>query len=183
MDILADPKFVFMSRPYDRRVGAVPVRIACVFSWITVILTSAVLAVYFSQLSSWSSVSLFAVLGFAVYTALVTYEWGRESRERYELALDGERVRLISHDELQDKAIKQQMWLSDVLGAHFYQRRGTNYLLLRASRKYLELPLSSFGQEAERQIIDYVQRYGVTVNGVPEPLVHLRGSAETILTQ
>lgn len=183
MDINADPKFVFISRPYERRVGAIPVRIACVFSWITVILTSIVLAVYASQLSIWSSVCLFAVLGFAVYTALVTYEWGRESREQYELALDGERIRLISHDELQDTAIKQQIWLGDVVRAHFYKRRGTNYLLLRANGKFLELPLSSFGEEAEREIIAYVQRYGVSISGVPEPLVYLRGLAETILTQ
>jgi hypothetical protein len=183
MDTLADPKFVFISRPYERRAGAMPVRIACVFSWITVILTSIVLAVYAPQLSIWSSVSLFAVLGFAVYTALVTYEWGREDQENYELALDGECVRLLTHDEMQDTAIKQQIWLSDVVGAHFYQRRGTNYLLLRGGRKFLELPLSSFGQEAERQIIDHVQRYRINISGLPGPLVHLRGSAETILTQ
>ncbi len=183
MDIIADPKFVFISRPYERRMGAIPVRFACVFSWITVVLTSVVLAAYASQLPLWTSVSLFAVLGFAVYTALVTYESGRESRERFELALDGERVRLLSHDELQDKSIKQQIWLTDVLGAHYYQRRGVDYLLLRASRKFLELPLSSFGESAERQIINYVLRHGVKVSGLPRPLVHLRGSAETILTQ
>lgn len=183
MDIIADPKFVFISRPYERRVGALTIRAACIFSWITVVLTSVVLAVYSSQLPLWSSVSLFAVLGFAVYTAIVTYESGRESRERYELALDGERVRLLTHDELQDKAIKQQIWLTDVLGAHFYQRRGVDYLLLRASRKFLELPLSSFGKSAERQIINYIQRHGINVSGLPSPLVHLRGSAETILNQ
>ncbi len=66
-DINADPKFVFISRPYERRMGAIPVRFACVFSRITVVLTSVVLAAYASQLPLWTSVSLFAVLGFAVY--------------------------------------------------------------------------------------------------------------------
>ncbi len=179
----ADPKFVFISRPYERRVGSVPLRIACLLSWVTVLLASAILIVYAPQLSAWSTASMFAVLGIAIYTALITYESGRESRERYELALDGERVRLISHDELQDTAIKQQIWLTDVMGAHFYQRRGADYLLLRASRRFLELPLSSFGKSAERQIISYVQRYGVDVGGLPGPLVQLRGSAETISTR
>lgn len=183
MQILTNSPTVFISHPFDRQENPGPVLVACVFSWITVVLATAVLVANVNQMSIWGSVCLLVVIGFGIYTALVTYEWAKEDDERYEIALDGDVVRLTSHDELLDTTIRRQIWLRDVVRAHLYQRRGTHFLILRAPRKFLEIPLSSFGSAAEKQIIAYIAERGVHIGGLPSPMIYLRGSAETILSQ
>jgi hypothetical protein len=115
--------------------------------------------------------SLVVVCGFAVYMVFLTYDLVKDSQQRYELLIDGDQISLSSYDKQQRSRINQQISLREVTSAEYYEPRDTSSLLLKGRSTTLEIPLWSFGPEAEKKIVLHVKKMGVQIVGIPNDVV------------
>jgi len=170
VSIITPHKLKFHSRAYEKRIGLGPMRIAIALAWVIVVGTFlvAIVAVKSSQL--WGSLALLSVFSFGAYMLFLSNVWLKGSNEQYELSIDDDHLDLSTYNEQNQTSTIQQIELSEVTTAEYYQPRDTCNLLLNSEKCSLEIPLWSFGPIAERKIVDYVRSKGVQVTGIPNDI-------------
>ncbi len=164
-------KLRFVSRPYGKRIGLIPMALAILFSWPIVAISYVIATSELGRYKVWGSVSLLLVGLFAVYILFLTLRLIKESRFQHELTIEGDHVSLIIFDQRDGAVRRQQVSLKDVISAEYFEPRDTSSLLLKGNGQALEIPLWSFGPESEKKIIDRVRAMGVKIVGIPNDLV------------
>ena len=162
---------MFLSRPYLRRIGLIPMSIFTALAWLLIPLTFALASLDVRYLILWGSIMWLAVAWLSMYIVLLTYRWIKDSQERHELVLDGDLISLTTVARKQMNGLTQQISLREVTFAEYYEPRDTANLLLRGRVSSLEIPLWSFGPEAEKKIVDYVRMNGIEVLGIPSSVL------------
>ncbi|HEY9788802.1 MAG TPA: hypothetical protein V6D22_00290 [Candidatus Obscuribacterales bacterium] len=143
--------------------------IGIVLAWIALAL-AVVLSLASVKTFAWSSpLRVLILLGAAVYLTYITYQWIADSRFRFEVELDGDLLTFRSYDQWQRKSEEQHIFLPEVLAAEYFQPQDEANLRLRTSKGNINIPLWSFGPEAETKIAHYIRSRGVDVIGIAQP--------------
>jgi len=164
-------KMRFVSRPYQKKMGLIATAVAVLFSWPIVAISYVIASSELGRYKIWGPISLLLVGAFATYILILTYRLIRESRCQYELTIEGDRVSLTTIDQQDGSANRQQVSLSKVISAEYFEPRDSSSLLLKGDGTALEIPLWSFGPESESKIVAYVRALGVNIVGIPNDIV------------
>lgn len=170
MATLTKNKLRFVSRPFERRVGLIPVTIAIAISWLIVAMAMFMSLAYVKVASFFGPFTVVASIALAVYLSFLTATWIKQSHMRYELEIGETSIKLIAYDKKSNRREEEEIDLQDVLQAEYYEARDVASLLLRGRVRDLDIPLWSFDPHEEEQIVAYVRVRGVRVIGIPVDL-------------
>lgn len=171
MATITERRLKFISRPHERRVGLIPLTVALLLAWIIAGfgIVSAAYAIKASAV--WGILSLGIVVALMSYIVFITFQMFAGGKESYELTIDGDFISLTTLDELKRAKNIQQISLDDIELAEYYEPRDTCNLLLRGRAREVEIPLWSFGPEAETKIVNYIRNRGVKIIGIPNDII------------
>lgn len=160
----------FTSQPYQRRIALIPMSIGIIAGWtmVAVGVLAAIIALRYYPL--YGSLVAVAVGGLVAFMGFLTFSWVRDRRMSYELKIDADALTLVSYDTKRDHRIIDHVQLSQITYAEYYPAGDVSALLLRTEMKEIDIPLWSFGPEAEREILIQLQMKGVDINE-PTPYV------------
>lgn len=164
-------KLRFRSRQCDRHIGMIPVITGIASFWLLsgiALMEAGIIARH--SASTAALVLLFlCTIGFVLL--FKCFKWIKEKDEHYVLSLDGDLLSLAAYDELERARSIQQVLLTDVKTADYYELPKSRNLLLHGKKDDVRIPLWSFRSDVAKKIIDYVQSHGVTVVGVTNDFV------------
>lgn len=156
-------KLEFLSRPYERRVALIPMTIGIMLAWFVLacFIGICVILVRHAMFAGWITIAITAAL--IAYLIYLTRQWMTDGDYSYQLVIEGNRITLSSVNFKQSKIKSQEMLLSDINSAEYYEPRDVASLLLRADHDEIEIPLWSFGPDVEKRIIDFMKSKGVKI--------------------
>jgi hypothetical protein len=157
----------FLSRPYERRIGLIPMSVFLGLGWTLSVASILVASWFFRYYALYSSIWIFAACGLAVYFALVTGRWIKDSRMHHELTLDQNRIRLVSRDARTNQQFVQSLDQNAVKSAEYYRAQDAGSILLNGRNEDLDIPLWSFGPGAEQKIVTWLREHDIPITTVP----------------
>ena len=170
MNTTSPKRIRFVSRPCFRRIGLIPMTVAIVLACTLVALDILRSTLFLDYSKLWSFISVFPVLGLAACAVILTLRFIQEGKQ-HELQIDGDSIILSTFDERQGTKDKEQISLKEVFSAEYFVPLDTSSLLLNGSSNSLEIPLWSFGPDAEREIVGQIQARGVQILGIPTDIL------------
>jgi hypothetical protein len=154
------------SRPYQQRIAFVPISIALVFAWVVVI-TSLILLFNLKTLPLYCS---FVVMAAGTYLTFFTGNYIEDSKQQYELQIDSKQISLSVYNQYKNTRIKQQISLGELISAEYFTTKDVSSLFLHGKNNDLEIPLWTFGPQAEHKVIDYIKAHGIETTYIPSPV-------------
>jgi hypothetical protein len=145
-------------------------RIGIVVGWIALAFALVMNLARAHVLGWWSPLTALILLCAAAYLTYLTYQWIADSRFQFELDIDGDVMKFRSYDRWQRKTVEQVISLPEVMAAEYYEPQDEASLRLRMPKGNVDIPLWSFGSDAETKIVHYIRSRGVEVIGIPNPL-------------
>lgn len=162
--IVSDNDYIkLVSRPYHQRIALIPVSIALVLGWLIVI---AALVLLFTLQAMPFYFLFIAMLG-GTYLAFVTISYIKDSKQQYELQINGKQITLLAFDKDRNTRTRQQISLGELISAEYFTPRDTSSLFLHGKNNDVEIPLWTFGPQQEYIVIDYLKAHGVKTIDVP----------------
>lgn len=163
-------KIRFRSRPTDRHVGIIPVITGLASLWLLAGIALMEAGVIARYSASAAAILLLALCSIGFILLYKCFKWIKENDEHYVLSLDGDLLSLAAYDELERAKSIQQVFLSEVKTADYYEVPESRNLLLHGKND-VRIPLWSFRSDVAKRIVDYVRSHGVTVVGVTNDFV------------
>lgn len=115
---------------------------------------------------------MLTVAALSPFLFFVSYQRIKDAFDIYELELGGDQVKLSLFNRAGEWKKKQSFYLKDIRRAEYYQTRDTASIVLRTLTEDMDIPLWSFGPNAERQIVEYVHSRGIKTVGIPNDVVY-----------
>lgn len=168
MGITTSTNLRFISKPSRKARTLAPMQWAIVVGWILTMM----LFIAASHIMQHNMISgaLMLIMGsaFGYHMAGVTVEVVKASHSSFDLSLDGNFITLSSRGTSKHDSTIKRLPLSDISLGEYYSMKDSCSLILYGAQTQLELPLWSFGPEAEASIISYLRARGIPITHLPE---------------
>lgn len=172
MAIRTHERLKFSSRPYHRRVALLPTSLSLAVAWLF-LASWLTLAFYMMPIIPlWSCMAMLTVAALSPFLFVFSYQRIKDAFDTYELELGGEQVKLSLFNRAGELKKKQTFYLKEIRRAEYYQTRDTASIVLRTVTDDMDIPLWSFGPDAERQIVEFVRTRGIKTVGIPNDVVY-----------
>lgn len=155
----------FVSNPYLRRVGLLPLIVAISFGWLFVLLWAAVSIYAFSYNNYWATVLGGSTCAFAGFLTYMTYSIVQDAFQEYVFELTDSEAVLNVHDKLRHKKSVFMVLLDDVRFAEYYPYSDSSCVILHTPYYEMEVPLWPLGERG-KDVIDYLSGRGIKVVNV-----------------
>lgn len=171
MATLTSQRMKFYSRPYGQRAAFNVTSLSIVLGWVITALSFIIAGYAMHTFYLQGIVMIMAVCALSIFMFVVSYRFIQESKQKYELYVDGNLFVLSTEDKEDCTRTNQQIMLNDISSAEYYPARDTSKIVLHGKTHDMEIPLWSFGPQAEHKIVSYVQAHGINVVDVPGNVV------------
>jgi hypothetical protein len=163
------PGLTLISKPYQRRVGLLPMIAAMAIGFLFSLVWFGVAAWMVQhrggQFSGFGWLIILATSAYCIYLAVAAFRLFAESQQQYRLELTANEAVLSVTDKLRNKKSTQMVLLSDVKYAEYYPFLDSSSIILHTAYADMEIPLWPLGAQAQ-DALDFLEGRGVHVVNV-----------------
>jgi len=133
-------------------------------SWLTALMWLAVSLSLFAYNQAWACLILFTTIAFGWYLTVETVRLDKATRSRFRLKVDDQSISLTTQDG-GERNVESIDW-ETVRAAEVYRYRDEASVLLRGTKKSLEIPLWAF-DASHPEILVLLKEHGIPIIPVP----------------
>lgn len=157
----------FISKPARKARTLAPMQVTILIGWLATLPLFLVASRAMQQDMLSAAILLVMGSGLGYHMAVVTLEVVHDSHSTFDLLLDKNFITLTTFDKGKQASEIRQLPLEDISLGEYYSMKDSASLVLYGAQTQLEIPLWSFGPEAEPQIINHILSKGIPIEHLP----------------
>lgn len=166
------PRMKFRSRPKKDIISLIFMGCTLLLGWLVMPMVFALTYLAIQHDLASGFVGVLVSLTVTICLLIATRQFIKtHTSEGFELLVESDVLFLFSVDKKQNRRLSREVALSSVSEADYYPSADASTIILHSEGKSdLELPLWAFGQEPEKQIVDYL-RTRISVVDIPSAII------------